>query len=117
MISAHFGIFNNTFDLPPLSLRSLLQIKGPFHLFDLLTCTLDCWPRRDSAKFRFVVLHSNAGRRPSGATAPRLGFLLYYRVRVGEGVKNSAAGKGVLGPRSLEYSLLASGPAARQRQD
>ena len=41
--------------------------------------------------------------RPSGATAPRLGFLLYDRVRVGEGVKNSAAGKGVLGPRSLEY--------------
>ena len=51
----------------------------------------------------FIVVHSNAGRRPSGAKAPRLGFLRYYRVRVGEGVKNSAAGKGVLGPRSLEY--------------
>ena len=37
------------------------------------------------------------------STAPRLGFLLYDRVRVGEGVKNSAAGKGVLGPRSLLY--------------
>ena len=60
--------------------------------------------RRDSAKIRVVVvLPSNAGRRPSGAKAPRLGFLLYYRVRVGEGVKNSAAGKGVLGSRSLEY--------------
>ena len=61
--------------------------------------------RRDSAKIRvLVVLPSIAGRRPSGATAPRLGFLLcHYRVRVGEGVKNSAAGKGVLGPRSLEY--------------
>ena len=59
--------------------------------------------RRDSAKIRVVVLPSIAGRRPGGATAPRLGFLLYDRVRVGEGVKNSAAGKGVLGPRSLEY--------------
>ena len=73
---------------------------------DLWTCTLDCRPqaqRRDCAKIRVVVLPSNAGRRPSGAIAPRLGFMLYYRVRVGEGVKNSAAGKGVLGPRSLEY--------------
>ena len=65
-----------------------------------------CWPgvhRRDSTKIRVVVLSSNAGRRPGGAKAPRLGFLRYYRVRVGEGVKNSAAGKGVLGPRSIKY--------------
>ena len=71
----------------------------------VVVVALECRPQgpAKAARLGFIVVHSNAGRRPSGATAPRLGFLLYYRVRVGEGVKNSAAGKGVLGPRSLEY--------------
>ena len=84
-------------------LRIAPQAKGSL---DPAHFTTGCRPqaqRRESAKIRVVVLPSNAGRRPSGAKAPRLGFLRYYRVRVGEGVKNSAAGKGVLGPRSLEY--------------
>ena len=95
-------------DVVCLSMSSVMylpccaRVKDPSHLRIVVAA------RRPSGatapRLGLFVLPSNAGRRPSGAKAPRLGFLLYYRVRVGEGVKNSAAGKGVLGPRSLENS-------------